>query len=358
MRFIEIGRTQFKLSDFISWQRNGTLRLSPSFQRRPVWKPDAKSFLVDTVVRGLPVPVIYLRERLDLERQETIREVVDGQQRLRTLFGFVSEALLPDFDPNRDRFSVKKLHNAEIAGKRFAALSGQLKERILGYEFSTHTLPTGVEDREVLQMFARLNATGVKLNPQELRNAEWFGVFKTAMYELALEDLDNWRDWGVLTEDQIARMKEVEITSDLFMNMLKGLTGKSQKRIDNIYKQYDETFDKLPVAADRYRKIMTVVGALMTDQLKGSIFTSEVHFFSLWVYVYDVMWGLGSTMDRRRPKSPPRDLPGKLLTISESFRTEAVPKSVLDAVQRASADFGRREMRLKYMHQVCGTAGS
>lgn len=355
MRFVEIGRTQFKLSDFIGWQRDGSLRLSPSFQRRPVWKPDAKSFLVDTVVRGLPVPVIYLRERLDLERQETVREVVDGQQRLRTLLGFVNEALLKDFDPERDRFVVRKLHNPDISGIPFSELDDSLKKRILSYQFSTHTLPTGIEDREVLQMFARLNATGVKLNAQELRNAEWFGLFKTIMYDLALEQLDNWRTWGVLSEDQIARMKEVEITSDLVLNMLQGLTGKTQERIDEMYKKYDESFSQATVVKDRFRKVMTVIETLMARALADSVYTSEVHFFSLWIYLYDVMWGLGSKMDKRRPQPLPSDLSSKLVRVSETFRSQTVPVDVLDAVQRASADLGRRQTRLKYMHKICGT---
>ena len=354
MRFIEIGRSQYKLSDFIGWQRAGSLKLSPSFQRRPVWKPAAKSYLVDTIVRGLPVPVIYLRERLDLDRQETIREVVDGQQRLRTLFAFVSEALLTDFEPSRDRFLVKKLHNAEIAGKKFSQLSSELKKRILGYEFSTHMLPSGVEDREVLQIFARLNSTGVKASAQELRNARWFGEFKTSMYALALEQLESWRSWGVLTENQIARMREVEITSDLVLNMIDGLTGQTAKRLDDIYDRFDDEFPGRATVEDRYRRVMKHVGHLMEGELKDSVFTSEVHFFSLWVYLYDVMWGLGSEPKRRAPAKLPPGLAAKLSEVSGNFRTEDVPKDVLDAVQRASADTGRRQTRLRYMHDVCG----
>ena len=353
LKYMNIGRTQYRLSDFVSWQRAGVLSLSPSFQRRPVWKKDAKSFLVDTVVRGLPMPVIYLRERLNLDKQETVREVVDGQQRLRTLLGFVDESLLPDFAPQRDRFSVKKLHNDEVAGVPFTKLVKEHRERILGYEFSAHVLPTVIEDREVLQMFARLNATGVKLNGQELRNAEWFGEFKTSMYALALEQLDRWRGWGVLTEDQIARMKEVEITSDLVMSMIKGLTGKTQKRIDSLYLEFNEVFKERIVVEDRFRKTMNLINGLMNGPLKESIFTSEVHFFSLWVFIYDRLWGLGTALEKKKAKAMPSNLEKALRSISESFSEQSVPRHVLDAVQRASADQGRREMRLDYMRSVC-----
>src|SRR5438045_2613534 len=73
----DITRTQYRVSDFLSWQRAKSLVLSPSFQRRPVWKTGAKSYLVDTVVRGLPMPIIFLREqKTDLESLEPKREVV------------------------------------------------------------------------------------------------------------------------------------------------------------------------------------------------------------------------------------------------------------------------------------------
>jgi uncharacterized protein with ParB-like and HNH nuclease domain len=105
---INIAKTVYKVSDFLSWQWSNSLVLSPSFQRRSVWPKAAKSFLIDTVVRGLPIPIIFLREQTDLNTLEPIREVVDGQQRLRTLISFIEPDLLKDFDPERDSFVVKK----------------------------------------------------------------------------------------------------------------------------------------------------------------------------------------------------------------------------------------------------------
>jgi hypothetical protein len=48
-------KTVYTVSDFLDWQRGGTLRLKPIFQRREVWTAKAKSLLIDTVVKGLPV---------------------------------------------------------------------------------------------------------------------------------------------------------------------------------------------------------------------------------------------------------------------------------------------------------------
>lgn len=243
MPISDTTRTVYRVSDFVSWQKAGTLNLSPSFQRRPVWKPGAKSYLIDTVLRGLPVPVIFLRELpADLERLEPTREVVDGQQRLRTILGYIDRALLPDFDAKRDEFVIKASHNRDLRNHRFDQLPTNLRQKILDYQFSVHVFPSDVDDRDILQIFARLNATGVKLNQQELRNADYFGEFKTTMYELAAEQLPRWRSWQIFSEDEIARMQEVELMSEFAILALDGLTAKSQKKIDDIYERFEEEF--------------------------------------------------------------------------------------------------------------------
>jgi len=95
-------KTTYKVSDFLSWQKIGSLLLSPAFQRRPMWPIGAKSLLIDTVVRDIPTPMIFLREVRNLRSLEPQRQVVDGQQRLRTLISFIDCKLLKDFDEARD----------------------------------------------------------------------------------------------------------------------------------------------------------------------------------------------------------------------------------------------------------------
>ena len=172
--------------------------MTPPFQRRSVWRPGAKSFLLDTIVRGLPTPIIFLRDRIELKTLSGVREVVDGQQRLRTILCYVAPKLVKDYKPSRDEVTMRSTHNRELAGKSFQQLDEEFQHRFLNYQFSTHVLPSTVDDREVLMIFSRFNSTGTQLNNQELRNAEWFGEFKTLMYSLSLEQLDRWRSWKLL----------------------------------------------------------------------------------------------------------------------------------------------------------------
>lgn len=73
----------YTVSDFIEWQAKKQLVLAPEFQRGSVWSPSAKVFLIDTILNDLPIPQVYFRTKLNPQTQTTLREVVDGQQRLR-----------------------------------------------------------------------------------------------------------------------------------------------------------------------------------------------------------------------------------------------------------------------------------
>jgi len=54
-------KTVYTPHEFLLWRENGMLDLTPKFQRRPVWRIPAKSFFIDTILRGMTVPPIYLR---------------------------------------------------------------------------------------------------------------------------------------------------------------------------------------------------------------------------------------------------------------------------------------------------------
>ena len=88
----------YSISDFLEWQNNDLLELSPNFQRRSVWTEKAKPYLIDTIISGKSIPKILISQLLNGLR--SIRVVVDGQQRLRAILGFI----------NGD-FKISRAHN-------------------------------------------------------------------------------------------------------------------------------------------------------------------------------------------------------------------------------------------------------
>lgn len=294
----DIKRTTFSLGDFLSWQRSNSLELSPSFQRRSVWTKPQKSYFVDTIYRGLPVPIIFLRERTDVETLSTIREVIDGQQRLRTVLSYIDPSSLPDFD-SRDDFLVQTKHNSDIARRKFADLNDREKRRILSYQFSVHVLPSDTSDSEILSIFARMNSTGSKLNEQELRNAEYFGEFKISSYQEALRNLERWRVWKVFSEQEIARMKEVEFTSILFINLIDGLFERTQNNIKKYYKKYNNDFPMRKKVEKEFSDIMNKIDEKFGAQISKSAFSNSSLFLQLFYLVYRLEDAQKSLTDSR-----------------------------------------------------------
>lgn len=148
------------VADFVEWDRQGRLRLNPVFQRRAVWSPDAKSFLIDTILLGYPIPKVYIRTTFDTETQVGIRDVVDGQQRLRAVLEF-----------SRNQLTINR-RSEHFRGKKYSDLTSDQKRSFLGYSIGVDHLISATDDI-VLEVFSRLNSYTVTLNGQEKRNAQY-----------------------------------------------------------------------------------------------------------------------------------------------------------------------------------------
>ena len=201
MTAFKTDKAVYTPSDFLLWQEHERLVITPKFQRRSVWSLNARSYFIDTLLRGMTVPPIYLRITQNTAGTQTVREVVDGQQRIRAILDFISE-----------KFRLAKSLKAAWAGKRFSQLTNGEQQRIQSFGFATEVFP-GISDQEVLEVFCRVNMYGVPLNKQELRNGKYFGRFKQTSYDLALAYLEFWRHHRIFSERSIARMLEVELTS-------------------------------------------------------------------------------------------------------------------------------------------------
>jgi hypothetical protein len=283
---LSVNRTVFTVRDFVSWYRKNELNLRPPFQRLNVWKPKAKSYLIDTIVRGLPIPIIILRDKSGITL-DVKREVVDGQQRLTTLIAFVT----PEQFPVNSRITLSRVHFGDLANKPFADLPPSVQEAILNYEISTHILPSSVDDQQVLRIFSRLNATGTPLNKQELRNATYYGNFKVFVFELSLQHLNHWRNWSMFTNDAFARMKEVEYTSELVMQLQNGVSATSQPRLDNIYAKYDDTFPSQDVVKERFDYIFDQIENGFGHRMANSEFCKQGWFYTLFGLIHDRVYG-------------------------------------------------------------------
>jgi len=356
VREIQTLRTQYRVSDFVSWQRDKALELNPNFQRRPVWKKGAKSYLIDTILRGLPMPIIFLRDlRADLKTFKSKRDVVDGQQRIRTILSFVNPNLLDDFDKSRDDFSISATHNKSLGGKKFRDLSSVDQQKVLDYQFSVHSFAADTDDREILQIFARMNSTGVGLNAQELRNAEFYGPFKQTAYEIATEQLNRWRDWRIFSPDAIARMNEVEITSEFMMLMLNGTLEKSKIIIDKIYETYEHEFSEVAEITSRFQLIFETIESLFSLEEITTYFKNRSMFYALFATLYGLQYGLRNPKEKYKKLKKIKPITIKpivakhILTAGKAIADQTAPDAVLKSLRGATTHAGERRSVIGYL---------
>ena len=133
------------------------LDIRPKYQREFVYKDKQRDEVIRTVMKGLPLNVMYWVDRGEAyedDPDEPRYEVLDGQQRTISLCEYVDGT-----------FSVDD--------KYFNNLPSDQKEKILNYELFIYVC-SGT-DSEKLDWFRIINIAGEQLTDQELRNAVYAG---------------------------------------------------------------------------------------------------------------------------------------------------------------------------------------
>lgn len=218
------------IADFCAAMGRGELEVNPDYQRSDkVWPPAARSFLIETVLLGFPLPKIFLYQKTDLKSKKTIKEIVDGQQR--------SKALL-DFFNNKLAIS-KKSEISRFAGKRYDQLDEDDQGAFLNYQLSID-LFVSASLVEIRQAFRRLNSYTVPLNPEELRHAEYQGDFKWFISEITDRLDETMLRMGVLSAKQIIRMQDTKLWTEFVHSMTYGIKTTKPKDLTDVYKRFDK----------------------------------------------------------------------------------------------------------------------
>lgn len=169
----------------------GALILQPDFQRKFVWTSDHQEDFIDTLLKGLPFPEIYVCEGdIDIKNLKTTNHVIDGQQRLTTINKYI------DGDHEKPLSRVPK----------YESLNDTEKRQFLAYQIIVRDIGK-VDDDVVREIFRRINLTKFKLEDIEIHNAVYDGYFITTAKNI----LDNiaLADYGVFKESEFTRMADL-----------------------------------------------------------------------------------------------------------------------------------------------------
>lgn len=256
------------ISELFQDETNNNLNLNPWYQRREVWTDPQKSYLINTIFEQKPVPSIYVRHIIDVDAEKSMKEIVDGQQRVRAVL-----------DYRRNKFAAK--HPAYGNRKIFYSdLTPAQKAKFLSSKLSVGYL-IEADDRDVIEIFGRINSISKTLNPQEKRNALFSGELKQLALALAADLTPFWRATRLFSDSEISRMQEVQFVSDLLLNMIKGLSDFSSAALDKFYREFDEALPEEDDLRNRWDMLFREVVAVPPELFSSTVFRSYQVAFSL-----------------------------------------------------------------------------
>ncbi|MBN9523947.1 DUF262 domain-containing protein [bacterium] len=320
------------------------LDMDPPFQRRSVWTRKYREDFIDTILLDYPAPAIFLFSSIS-DTGATNYQLVDGKQRLETIFGFIG-----------NRFPVgEQSPILRLRGKYFEHLSRDEKVAFFDYDFSVEYLPTN--DEQVIDaIFDRLNRNVAKLTAQELRHARFGGRFIKAA-----EDLSAWmetrlgKNFPRITETSRNQMKDVEVAATLLLLLEEGPKGHSTTSMDEAFSNRDEEWEQETVVVDEFRSTVEHISSILANHngewLASSRLRNQADFYSFF--------GAVAELSREKTLPPPDRSAARLRVFLENFVETPVQRAAVeaasdyyDAARSASNDHGPRRKRISILKRV------
>lgn len=249
---MDIVANNMTIADYCQALQRHEIIVNRAYQRSDkVWPPAARSFLIETILLRFPMPKLSLHSVTDLRTRTTHKEIVDGQQRTEAIEAFF----------NNDLRLSTSIDLAEAAGKRYDQLTPDLQASFLDYRLSIDEL-VGAGPEQVREVFRRINSYTVPLNPEEARHASHQGPFKWFVNRLARDYGGAFLSVGVFREQQLVRMADAKLMTEVFHAIANGITTTNKRKLDQLYTSRDSDFPEEGEYDRRFRDAMDVVMVL------------------------------------------------------------------------------------------------
>lgn len=239
---ITASPNDFNVRTIYDFIESGVVKI-PGFQRHYVWDQRRASKLIESVIIGLPIPQVFLYEE---DRNKFL--VIDGQQRLMTIYYFINRrfprkekrAELRKIFSKHGKIPDEVLHDDKFFKNFNLLLPSKLpdtpnKFNKMNYsslgefknQFDLRTIRNVIikqnipreDDSSIYEIFNRLNSGGVNLKAQEIRVSLYHSNFYSMLARINLN-----RDWRRLigVEEPDVHMKDVEILLRGFAMLMEG----------------------------------------------------------------------------------------------------------------------------------------
>lgn len=268
--------------------RENQIIVNRKYQRKLVWSEDEKARLIDSILKGYPIPLILFAEFVG-DDGRTYYEVLDGMQRLNAIVGFIEN----EYPVLEKYFDIKQLARAQQAEKDglFEAYHGDalhapaICANLLDYQLAVTSYKVELEEN-VFEIFRRINSSGRQLSSQEQRQAGVLCPFSdlvrgiaaeirgdSTSEQVALSDMpqisigntrensrhglnaDNtfWVKQGIINIQNLKNSDDEEIIADILISILLDEPfARSKEKLDNAYDLSSELYSKIEASLIRY----------------------------------------------------------------------------------------------------------
>jgi len=336
-----------QVADVKGKYERGELVPDPEWQRGYIWTLKDEQLLIDSIMRNIPIPKFYLTQEYDKKKGVSIHYAVDGQQRLKAIYRFLT-----------NKFPIG------IDGKTFyfKELDGKRQQQITTYKLNGHYM-TDYKQADITFLFRRLNSTGIKLTNMEVWNSEYY---KTKILEMIREIYEeiwgfphkrDYRDYDdsdyeklknsyvepIYTEENIKRMLPLDDIVDLSNCLMKKSveSGSKNELASFLELKVDISSKDSSMLKSRFRKVLNNIKEIFSRQeLDESLFSKRTHFISFFLAV-------GLLIPKYYILSDPLKLKEDLLEFIED-QPEEYKESVLGGIRQKAM----RENRVKFLQKV------
>jgi hypothetical protein len=263
---MRVNSSTFTVAEYCQQMKDKSIIVNHEYQRSDkVWPPAARSYLIETLLLGFPIPKLALYQTTDLKTKRTTKEIVDGQQRSQTIFDFLQGTL---------RISGK----GRFGGKTFPQLEEDEQQKFVDYALTVDLFVSATSD-EIRQVFRRMNSYTVPLNPQEKRHATHQGDFKWFIVEMVERYAESLKKIGVFGERQLSRMNDAALLSDIVYTLSAGIKHASDRSLDKFYEDNDRAFPDATEMRDRITVSMDLI--LGWSEIYQSALMKSYNFYTL-----------------------------------------------------------------------------
>jgi len=173
----------------------------PDYQREFVWDDIRQSTLIESIILGLPLPLIFLAENNDGRL-----EIVDGSQRIRTIVAFIEDKLTL-----KGLEKLKKLNDV-----KFSYLPKARQRKIINTAIRTIVLSESATEKVKNDLFERINKGSDLLRNMEKRKGIYSGNFTDFIYSYTAENKELLNIIAPLSKTVSKRQEHEELVLRFF----------------------------------------------------------------------------------------------------------------------------------------------